>query len=104
MQKQNSITVDHVKSVAAVVISHLNTQSGRNFKPLCACNLDLIKHALDKGYAQEDLIAIINQKCAQWQHIDSLRSYIRPSTLFSISNLKKYHNQALLFLHPQNAE
>lgn len=104
MPNQNPIAVDHIKSVAAVVISHLNTQSGRNFKPLSARNLDLIKHALDKGYTQEDLIAIANHKCAQWQHIDSMRPYIRPSTLFSISNLNKYHNQALLFLNPQNAE
>ena len=104
MPNRNSITVDHVKSVAAVVVSHLNIQSDRNFKPLSARNFDLIKHALDKGYAQEDLNAIINHKCVQWQHIDSMWLYIRPSTLFSISNVKKYHTQSLLSLHPQNAE
>ena len=104
MPNRNSITIDHVKSVAAVVLSHLNIQSGRYFKPLPARNFDFIKHALVKGYAQEDLIAIINHKCVQWQHIDSMWLYIRPSTLFSISNVKKYHAQSLLSLHPLNSE
>ena len=80
----NNIIADECKSV----LQHLNQASGFKYKPVSS-NLRLIAARL-RDYTCSELCAMIDYMCKQWLTNDSMKPYLRPSTLFRASNCDNY--------------
>lgn len=78
------------QSIAIEILSFLNDQTGRKFKPIPA-NLKLIKSLL-KAYDRKDLEYVIVTMTERWSGTD-MEEYLQPSTLFRASNFDKYLNK-----------
>jgi len=66
----------------SVVINYLNSKTGADYDPEAVDNVELISDLIDQGYDTSDLIKVIDNKCAEWLDDKTMRSYLRPSTLF----------------------
>lgn len=94
MRIDRQISVEEIKRVSHATIGLLNELADRRFKYQTKGNLKLIQVALEKGYSDTDLKSIIEHKVKQWGDIKTMKPYLKPSTLFSLSNLRRYHNAA----------
>lgn len=77
------------------ILDYLNKKTGRSYRPVKA-NLDLIKARLDEGYSKEDIIKVIDSKCAAWLGDNKMSSYLRPETLFNRTKLAQYTGESLV--------
>ena len=94
MRIDRQISVEEVKRVSHAAIGLLNELADRRFKFQTKGNLKLIQIAIEKGYSEVDLNSIIEHKVEQWGTTEAMKPYLKPSTLFSLSNLRRYHNAA----------
>ncbi len=92
MDKVNQLpdSVVAIEQVCEDVIGHLNSVKGSGYSPRTLGTINRINRLLDLGYTSEDMKAVIDAKSAEWLHIDDMRMYIRPSTLFDVYNFQKY--------------
>lgn len=67
-------------SLSLSVISHLNEAAGTNYDP--EDSVLLIGNLARKGYTEEQMIEVIDKKCAEWLGDPVVEGYLRPSTLF----------------------
>jgi len=79
------------KPDALAVLDYLNTQAGRNYKPVKA-NLSLIAARLSEASIDE-CRAVIDAKVAEWQHDPKMAGYLRPETLFGAVKFAGYLGQ-----------
>jgi len=86
--------------IVNIIIKRLNERANRKFLITGKGHLELIGRALATGHTCEDLIKIIEFKYTQWGHIPSMRSYLKPSTLFAKHNLRKYKEQSQKHFNP----
>ena len=77
---------------ANAVLSHLNEQAGRNYKPVKA-NCGLIDARLKEGATVEECRAVIDVKVRAWQHDPKMQDFLRPATLFNATNFANYVGQ-----------
>lgn len=79
------------KPDALAILEYLNTQAGRNYKPVKA-NLSLIAARLGEA-TPDECRAVIDAKVAEWQHDPKMCSYLRPETLFGAVKFAGYLGQ-----------
>ena len=78
--KTNKKDKNRVSETCEKVLSHLNVQTGRNYKVNKNCEI-LIERKLKEGYSLEDFLKVVDKKCREWLKT-AFESYLRPSTLF----------------------
>lgn len=91
----SSINKDSLSSkpdYAEKILQHLNEKAGRSYKPVPS-NIKLIKARLSEGNKPQDLVAVINRKCAEWLDDPKFSQYLRPSTLFNATKFNDYVGQ-----------
>ena len=98
MRVEENITFEEVQKVSETVIGRLNELTGRSFKPHSKGTVNLLKAALKKGYSETHLLSIVEHKVFQWINVNTMNIYLRPRTLFSISNLYNYNIAAKAFV------
>ncbi|MDQ2819851.1 MAG: conserved phage C-terminal domain-containing protein [Pseudomonadota bacterium] len=79
------------KPDAIGVLDYLNTQAGKNYKPVKA-NLSLITARLGEATVEE-CRAVIDAKVQEWQHDPKMSTYLRPETLFGAVKFAGYLGQ-----------
>lgn len=77
---------------ASKVIEYLNQRTGSKFRPVKS-NLSLINARFNEGHSLDDVIAVIDRKCAEWSNDSKMRQYLRPSTLFNAEKFNTYVGQ-----------
>ncbi len=75
---------------AEEIIMYLNERTGRQFKCNSQTTLDLINKRISEGHVIKEFKSIIDLKVSQWNHIENMRIYLKPTTLFADHNFKKY--------------
>lgn len=78
--------------IAEKILEHLNLKAGRSYRPVPS-NIKLIQARLSEGNKPQDLIAVINRKCAEWLDDPKFAQYLRPSTLFNATKFNDYVGQ-----------
>ncbi|WP_162990008.1 conserved phage C-terminal domain-containing protein [Chryseobacterium sp. 6424] len=74
------------------ILDYLKQVTGTKFRPIKS-NLTLISALLKAGYEQEEIIEVIQLKTVQWKNNAVMAPYLRPSTLFKMSNFDNYVNE-----------
>lgn len=74
------------------VLEYLKQITGTKFRPIKS-NLTLISALFKAGYTQEEIIEVIQLKTVQWKNNPVMAPYLRPSTLFKMSNFDNYLNE-----------
>lgn len=87
--KNNNI-VEKNLDVVTEVIQYLNKKTNRNYRIDNQSTQRLINARLKEGYKLEDFIEVINVKVKQWLHDPKMKTFLRPSTLFSPTNFENY--------------
>lgn len=77
---------------AKKVIQHLNDKTGRSYKAVPS-NTSLINARLKEGATVNDIVAVINRKCAEWLDDPKFSQFLRPSTLFNATKFNDYLGQ-----------
>lgn len=75
------------------ILEYLKQLTGTKFRPIKS-NLTLISALFKAGFAQEEIIEVIQLKTVQWKNNPVMAPYLRPSTLFKMSNFDNYINEA----------
>jgi uncharacterized phage protein (TIGR02220 family) len=97
---QNQIQTQSIKSIvglkpnqseAALVLTYLNEQSGRDYRPVNG-NISLIAARLREGATVEDCKAVIDRKVEQWRG-GEMEKYLRPATLFNATKFAQYQGE-----------
>lgn len=78
----------------SLIIEFLNKKSGKKFKTTSKGSRSLLKILFDRGFTSTQIKRVIDFKVKQWKDIDSMKSYIRPVTLFEICNFIRYLREA----------
>lgn len=79
---------DHARKEAEAVLTYLNEQAGREYRPVPA-NLSLISARLKEGASVDDCKSVIDRKCREWRG-GEMDKYLRPATLFNASKFASY--------------
>lgn len=85
----NQETQNNKQEIYIEILNYLNKKAKRNYRPV-KVNLDLIKARLDEGYTKDDIIKVIDAKCASWLSDNKMKEYLRPETLFNRTKLAQY--------------
>lgn len=97
-QLDNHLSCNHEPDIvgkpdtASKVIEYLNQRTGSKFRPVKS-NLSLINARFNEGHSLDDVIAVIDRKCAEWSNDSKMRQYLRPSTLFNAEKFNTYVGQ-----------
>lgn len=67
--------------ISQFVISYLNERTGCNYY-VTESVVKKIGAILNSGHTQDEIITVIDKKCAEWMDSDKMRPYLKPSTLF----------------------
>ena len=90
-QKTSSAGID-IELIVTNVINYLNSQTGKNFKPV-GKNAQLIRDRVKTDTATlDDFPKCINNMVAEWDDNPKMKQYLRPVTLFSASKFDGYVN------------
>jgi uncharacterized phage protein (TIGR02220 family) len=83
---------DRESEVALRVITHLNEVAGTRFSHKSKATQRLISARLREHHSEDDLLAVIDRKCADWIADAKMRAYLRPETLFNATKFESYLN------------
>lgn len=78
--------------IASKVIQYLNDKTGSKFRATPS-HTKFIDARIAEGATPQDLIAVINRKCAEWLDDPKFSQYLRPSTLFNATKFNDYVGQ-----------
>lgn len=94
-KKENGIVKKTNENIqkATEVLSYLNQQANRGFKPKETTTLKLIIARLKDGHEQQTLFDIIDMKCYEWLNDAKMSEYLRPDTLFNQTKFDNYLEQ-----------
>ena len=84
-------TPDVSRGAAALVLTYLNEQAGRDYRPVNG-NLSLIAARLKEGASVEDCKAVIDRKVGEWKG-GEMDKYLRPATLFNSLKFAQYQGE-----------
>lgn len=73
------------------IVSYLNQQTGKSFRPSSRATKDKIRARLNEGYTVADFKTVIDVKAAEWMGTEQ-EKYLRPETLFG-TKFEGYLNQ-----------
>lgn len=85
--KQVVMTDEH-----KIVIDYLNEKAGTRYEYNSSKTITLLNTLFKKGYAIEDIKKVIDIKCKEWLHQETMKKYLRPRTLFG-NKFEDYLNQ-----------
>ncbi|MFY3790758.1 conserved phage C-terminal domain-containing protein [Ureibacillus sp. MALMAid1270] len=88
--KKKKHIVEKSLDVVAEVIEYLNKKTNRNYRINNLSTQRFINARLKEGYKLEDFKDVINVKVKQWLRDPKMKTYLRPSTLFSPTNFENY--------------
>jgi uncharacterized phage protein (TIGR02220 family) len=75
-------------------ILHLNEKAGFQYKLKTVEARRVIRKRLSEN-TLEEIFAVIDFKCREWEDKDEMRQYLRPSTLFN-GHFEDYYQASLL--------
>lgn len=75
-----------------IVIDYLNQKAGTRYEYNSTKTITLLNTLFRKGYTVDDIKKVIDIKCNEWLHQETMRMYLRPRTLFS-NKFEDYLNQ-----------
>lgn len=79
-----------VWSLSRSVLSFLNEAAGTSYRTDAAESVKLISALSHKGYTEDQMRAVVEKMTGQWLGDPKMEQYLRPSTLFKMSNFEKY--------------
>lgn len=88
----DAATDNHLND-CVVAIEFLNSLSGSNFRSGTGSSIGRLIKLFDRGYTLEEVKSVIESKVKEWRNVPIMKKYIRPSTLFNLSNFKTYLNE-----------
>ena len=74
-------------------IEYLNQKTGKSFNPKNKAVRALITARFNEGRSLDDFKNVIDRKCSQWLTDAKMVNYLRPSTLFNLTNFENYLNE-----------
>lgn len=86
-------TVENDLDVTLLVIQYLNEKANKHFKASSSANQRFVRARMNDGYTLDDFKRVIDVKVAQWLNDAQWSNYLRPSTLFSLTNFENYLNE-----------
>lgn len=75
------------------VISYLNDRTGKSYRTSTKSTKAYIRTLLNQGFTVKDIKVVIDRKSRQWRNDPKMDRYLRPQTLFSVSNFEGYLNE-----------
>jgi len=75
------------------IVNYLNEKTGRNFNPKNKSTMDMLRARFNEGRTMKDFVTVIDKKVESWQTDDKMNKFLRPSTLFSLTNFENYINE-----------
>lgn len=91
---RDRVPEDGARDVAERVVARLNERAHRSFRPGSDKTVSAVRARLREGYTEEQLMHVVDVKCAEWSGTDMER-YLRPETLFAPSHIESYVNQPM---------
>lgn len=88
-QKSHSSRDVEFQKQAVLVLTHLNAKTGRAYRAVPA-TLKHIVCRLESGVSVEDAKRVIDDRCRAWKNNREMDQYLRPKTLFALSNFENY--------------
>lgn len=79
-----------VWALSLSVLSYLNALAGTSYRTDEANSVRLISELSHKGYTEEQMKDVVRKKCEEWLGDPKMEGYLRPSTLFKLTNFEKY--------------
>lgn len=76
-----------------IVVQYLNKKAGKKYSPESRETMKHINARIREGFTIDDFKTVIDNKVRDWLHDPKMRSYLRPTTLFSPSKFEGYLNQ-----------
>jgi len=76
------------------VVARINELAGTAYKPDSKIVLDGLVSRLRAGAIEQDLMAVVENRWAEWGADSRMRQYFNPETLFRESKFEKYLNAA----------
>lgn len=80
------------RTVSLLAVSRLNELTGRRYQGGNKSTIEAVNLILSRGYSAEDILTVIDRKCAEWSNSDRMRQYLRPSTLLNPDKFDEYLN------------
>ena len=69
------------REIYSNIIQHFNLKCDKSYKLDSEVFIDYVDKLISKGFSEQDMIAVIDQKCKDWMNT-KYAQYLRPSTLF----------------------
>jgi uncharacterized phage protein (TIGR02220 family) len=79
---------DRLRLEAGLVLTYLNEQAGRDFRPMNGSIKDIAAR-LKEGASVDDCKAVIDRKVREWKG-GEMDKYLRPATLFNATKFAQY--------------
>jgi uncharacterized phage protein (TIGR02220 family) len=96
-EKEKKVAPKKEKEIAAFrqAIEHLNKQSGKAYRMTdndLAGKTDKFKlfAKVLQAYTLEEILQVIDDRCAAWKEDKRMVQYLRPATIFALRNFEKY--------------
>jgi len=71
-------------------VRRLNELTGADYRPATKATVKHIRARLAEGFTENDLLAVIEDRCTRWRDDSTMRDYLRPSTLFNAEKFESY--------------
>lgn len=93
-QKENNTRENNtsMNNISNDILSYLNDQTGHSYK-LTEAVKKLINGRLKEGFTLDDFKKVIDTKVQKWSKDPKMKTYLRPSTLFSPTHFQEYLNE-----------
>jgi uncharacterized phage protein (TIGR02220 family) len=82
---------EEVKSNVVIILDHLNSVVGSQFRPTTAKTKQVINARISDGFTVENITTVIDKKADQWQGTE-YEKFLRPETLFG-TKFESYLNE-----------
>jgi len=80
----------NLKEELIKIINYLNERAGKNFSPYSKKTISLVKILFNEGYKFKDFKKVIDIKVTKWKGDEKMDDFLRPRTLFALSNFEDY--------------
>ena len=78
------------------ILDHLNQKCDSRKKWNAGTTVSSLNILYNKGYNATQIKAVIDLKVKEWKNNETMKRYLRPSTLFELSNFKRYLKETSL--------
>ena len=81
IDRSNNNKEEKNKEIYSNIIQHFNSKCNKSYKLDSDVFIAYVDALLVKGFSEQDIISVIDQKCKEWTNT-KYAQYLRPSTLF----------------------